>query len=104
MTTPTFSTFHSTSTRMATSILDVLTPIGIDAVRETDSGSKFSHSVNLTLILTCSRNVNIPWPNQGMGDGDYLYAFQEVIMPIAYEFDPDLVISKLIKSLFIRTF
>ncbi|KAI5282342.1 Histone deacetylase hda1, partial [Ascosphaera aggregata] len=38
------------------------------------------------------RNVNIPWPLQGMGDGDYLYAFQQVIMPIAYEFDPDLVI------------
>ncbi|KAL1959893.1 hypothetical protein VTO42DRAFT_561 [Malbranchea cinnamomea] len=38
------------------------------------------------------KNINIPWPAQGMGDGDYLYAFQEVIMPIAYEFDPDLVI------------
>ncbi|KAI5300087.1 Histone deacetylase hda1 [Ascosphaera atra] len=38
------------------------------------------------------RNVNVPWPIQGMGDGDYLYAFQQVIMPIAYEFDPDLVI------------
>ncbi|KAI5302641.1 Histone deacetylase hda1 [Ascosphaera pollenicola] len=38
------------------------------------------------------RNVNIPWPLQGMGDGDYLYAFQQVIMPIAYEFDPDFVI------------
>lgn len=29
-----------------------------------------------------------------MSDGDYLYAFQEVVMPIAYEFDPDLVISE----------
>lgn len=29
-----------------------------------------------------------------MGDGDYLYAFQEVIMPIGYEFNPDLVISE----------
>ncbi|CAG8287133.1 unnamed protein product [Penicillium salamii] len=38
------------------------------------------------------RNVNIPWPSQGMGDGDYMYAFQEVVMPIAQEFDPDLVI------------
>ncbi|KAK2735021.1 Histone deacetylase hda1 [Myotisia sp. PD_48] len=38
------------------------------------------------------KNVNIPWPTQGMGDGDYLYAFQELIMPIGYEFDPDLVI------------
>lgn len=40
------------------------------------------------------RNVNIPWPDQGMGDGDYVHAFQEVVMPIATEFDPDLVISK----------
>jgi histone deacetylase 6 len=28
-----------------------------------------------------------------MGDGDYMYAFQQVIMPIASEFNPDLVIS-----------
>lgn len=28
----------------------------------------------------------------GMGDGDYMYAFQRVIMPIALEFNPDLVI------------
>lgn len=39
------------------------------------------------------RNVNIPWPSQGMGDGDYMYAFQQVVMPIAQEFGPDLVIS-----------
>lgn len=28
-----------------------------------------------------------------MGDGDYMYAFQQVVMPIAQEFNPDLVIS-----------
>jgi histone deacetylase 6 len=38
------------------------------------------------------KNVNIPWPTKGMGDGDYMYAFQHVVMPIASEFDPDLVI------------
>ena len=27
-----------------------------------------------------------------MGDGDYLYAFQRIVMPIAMEFQPDLVI------------
>jgi histone deacetylase 6 len=27
-----------------------------------------------------------------MGDGDYMYAFQKVVMPIALEFDPDFVI------------
>lgn len=29
-----------------------------------------------------------------MGDADYLHAFQKVIMPIAMEFAPELVISK----------
>ncbi|KAF1997240.1 hypothetical protein P154DRAFT_579163 [Amniculicola lignicola CBS 123094] len=38
------------------------------------------------------RNVNIPWPDHGMGDAEYIYAFQEVVMPVATEFDPDLVI------------
>lgn len=37
-------------------------------------------------------NVNIPWPCHGMKDGDYLYAFQRVVMPIAQEFNPDFVI------------
>ena len=27
-----------------------------------------------------------------MGDADYIYAFQQIVMPIATEFDPDLVI------------
>lgn len=38
------------------------------------------------------KNVNIPWEEHGMGDAEYVYAFQEVVMPIASEFDPDLVI------------
>jgi len=37
------------------------------------------------------KNVNIPWKTRGMRDGDYLYAFQKVVMPIAQDFDPDLV-------------
>ncbi|KAE8192862.1 hypothetical protein CF336_g4246 [Tilletia laevis] len=37
-------------------------------------------------------NVNVPWPCSGMGDGDYLYAFQRIIMPIAQEYNPDFVI------------
>ncbi|CAD6451949.1 7497f604-a3dc-42be-a176-7ed16bdd1e0e-CDS [Sclerotinia trifoliorum] len=38
------------------------------------------------------KNVNIGWPSQGMGDGEYMAAFQKIVMPIAQEFDPDLVI------------
>lgn len=37
-------------------------------------------------------NVNIPWSKRGMGDADYIYAFQQIVMPIATEFNPDLVI------------
>ncbi|KAI5476584.1 hypothetical protein MNV49_007471 [Pseudohyphozyma bogoriensis] len=37
-------------------------------------------------------SVNIPFPHVGMTDADYIYAFQQVVMPIAYEFDPDFVI------------
>ncbi|KAI1178174.1 histone deacetylase [Nemania sp. FL0916] len=38
------------------------------------------------------KNVNIAWPSQGMGDGEYLAAFQKIVMPISQEFNPDLVI------------
>ncbi|TFK44766.1 histone deacetylase complex protein [Crucibulum laeve] len=38
-------------------------------------------------------SVNIPWPIAGMGDADYIHAFQKVVMPIAMEFAPELVIS-----------
>ncbi|TFY78088.1 hypothetical protein EWM64_g5926 [Hericium alpestre] len=37
-------------------------------------------------------SVNIPWPDKGMGDADYLHAFQRIVMPIAMEFAPELVI------------
>lgn len=37
-------------------------------------------------------NVNIPWNKHKMGDSDYIAAFQHIIMPIAYEFNPELVI------------
>uniref|UniRef100_A0A182P7U1 Protein deacetylase HDAC6 n=1 Tax=Anopheles epiroticus TaxID=199890 RepID=A0A182P7U1_9DIPT len=37
-------------------------------------------------------NVNIPWNRKGMGDPEYVAAFHSVILPIAYEFDPELVL------------
>lgn len=38
------------------------------------------------------KNVNIGWHDQGMGDGEYMAAFQKIVMPIALEFNPDFVI------------
>ncbi|ODV62666.1 histone deacetylase HDA1 ASCRUDRAFT_32334 [Ascoidea rubescens DSM 1968] len=37
-------------------------------------------------------NVNIPWPITGMKDADYIYAFNKVVLPILFEFNPDLII------------
>ncbi|KAJ7770150.1 histone deacetylase complex protein [Mycena maculata] len=37
-------------------------------------------------------SVNIPWPEKGMSDADYIHAFQKIVMPIAMEFAPELVI------------
>jgi hypothetical protein len=45
-------------------------------------------------------SVNIPWPEKGMGDADYIYAFQKIVMPIAMEFAPELVISACLCNLF----
>lgn len=39
-------------------------------------------------------SVNIPWPTKGMTDADYIYSFIRIVMPIAYEFAPELVISE----------
>ncbi|CAM8971596.1 unnamed protein product [Rhodiola kirilowii] len=36
--------------------------------------------------------VNIPWSRGGVGDKDYIFAFEHVVMPIANEFAPDFVI------------
>eukprot|EP00096_Caligus_rogercresseyi_P003403 TRINITY_DN1635_c0_g1_i1.p1 TRINITY_DN1635_c0_g1~~TRINITY_DN1635_c0_g1_i1.p1 ORF type:complete len:800 (-),score=218.63 TRINITY_DN1635_c0_g1_i1:1071-3314(-) len=37
-------------------------------------------------------NVNIPWNGPGVGDPEYMAAFMQVVMPIAYEFQPQLVL------------
>lgn len=42
--------------------------------------------------------VNIPWDGEGATDADYIYAFQKVVMPIAYEFAPDFVIGRSVRD------
>ncbi|XP_015110573.1 histone deacetylase 6 [Diachasma alloeum] len=37
-------------------------------------------------------NVNIPWNRRKMGDPEYVAAFQQIILPIAYQFNPELVL------------
>ncbi|KAE9467112.1 hypothetical protein C3L33_00965, partial [Rhododendron williamsianum] len=36
--------------------------------------------------------VNVPWSRGGVGDNDYLFAFQHVVLPIASAFSPDFII------------
>ncbi|XWS48328.1 hypothetical protein CRYUN_Cryun13aG0066100 [Craigia yunnanensis] len=36
--------------------------------------------------------VNIPWNRGGVGDKDYIFAFQHVVLPIASKFAPDFTI------------
>lgn len=36
--------------------------------------------------------VNLPWNQVGMGNADYLAAFLQVLLPLAFEFDPELVL------------
>ena len=37
-------------------------------------------------------NCNITWPVGGVGDAEYMWAFEQVVMPMGREFQPDLVI------------
>ncbi|XP_071960190.1 histone deacetylase 6-like [Antedon mediterranea] len=37
-------------------------------------------------------NINIPWNEIGLGDAEYLAAFQQVLLPVAYEYNPQLVL------------
>lgn len=36
--------------------------------------------------------VNVPWSRGGVGDNDYIFAFEHVVLPIAHEFAPDITI------------
>lgn len=36
--------------------------------------------------------INIPWNGGPMGDKEYLAAFCNIVMPIAYAFNPELVL------------
>lgn len=38
------------------------------------------------------RNINIPWPAHGMGDLEYLHLLHEVVLPVAREFQPAVVL------------
>ena len=43
-------------------------------------------------VFLLTSSVNIPWSKGGKGDVDYLYAFERVVIPIAEEFVPDIIL------------
>ena len=34
----------------------------------------------------------MPWPHGGFGDADYLAVWENILMPVAHEFNPDMVL------------
>ncbi|GLH15011.1 Histone deacetylase Rpd3 [Gryllus bimaculatus] len=62
-----------------------------------DNGSFFpgSPDANYTVVGSgagAGFNVNIPWNKHGMTDADYIAAFHRIVLPICYEFAPELVL------------
>ena len=51
-----------------------------------------SRNPHLITPFLLTSSVNIPWSKGGKGDVDYLYAFERVVMPIAKEFSPEIVL------------
>ncbi|KAM1433764.1 hypothetical protein ACFXTH_015649 [Malus domestica] len=37
-------------------------------------------------------NINVPWENGGCGDADYFAVWDHILVPVAKEFNPDLII------------
>jgi acetoin utilization deacetylase AcuC-like enzyme len=37
-------------------------------------------------------DVNIPWPHGQFGDSDYLPVWENMLMPVAHEYNPDMVL------------
>ncbi|CAG9796344.1 unnamed protein product [Diatraea saccharalis] len=62
-----------------------------------DYGSFFPHSRDADYTAVGEGkgegyNINIPWNKRGMGDAEYLAAFTQVVLPVATEYAPELVI------------
>jgi histone deacetylase 6 len=37
-------------------------------------------------------NINIAWNGEKMGDAEYISAFNHIVMPVAYEYNPELIL------------
>ncbi|KAF4520113.1 hypothetical protein B566_EDAN010269 [Ephemera danica] len=68
-----------------------------------DNGSFFPATMSATAAAEASSefvgsgpgkgfSINVAWNKRGMNDGDYVAAFLQVVLPIVYQFDPELVL------------
>lgn len=67
------------------------------SIHRYDNGNFFPHSKqsNYTYVGSGSGEgycVNIPWNKKGMGNAEYIAAFQQIVMPISYQFNPELIL------------
>ena len=42
--------------------------------------------------LGAGYNINVPWENGQCGDADYLAVWNHILIPVAEEFNPDMII------------
>ncbi|XP_057598868.1 polyamine deacetylase HDAC10 isoform X3 [Hippopotamus amphibius kiboko] len=47
---------------------------------------------SLSTCLGTRASADTPWPQVGMGNADYVAAFLHVLLPLAFEFNPELVL------------
>lgn len=69
------------------------------SIHRYDNGQFYpgSYAANHTHVgegLAKGKNINVPWPSHGFGNDDYIYVFNKLLMPVAFEFDPDIVLGK----------
>ncbi|XP_028170950.1 histone deacetylase 6 [Ostrinia furnacalis] len=67
------------------------------SIHRYDNGSFFPHSTDADYTAVGEGrgegfNINIPWNKRGMGDAEYLAALAAVVLPVAAEFRPQLLL------------
>ncbi|KAH9506186.1 histone deacetylase [Dermatophagoides farinae] len=63
------------------------------SIHRYDHGDFYPENKSASNYRTGRRNIiNIPWNGAQMGDREYLTAFFNIVMPVAYNFDPELVL------------
>eukprot|EP00472_Partenskyella_glossopodia_P007590 CAMPEP_0197539420 /NCGR_PEP_ID=MMETSP1318-20131121/62648_1 /TAXON_ID=552666 /ORGANISM="Partenskyella glossopodia, Strain RCC365" /LENGTH=610 /DNA_ID=CAMNT_0043098139 /DNA_START=561 /DNA_END=2393 /DNA_ORIENTATION=+ len=65
------------------------------SIHRYDGGSFFPGTGSVSSVgkgAGAGKTVNVPLPTHGFGDSEYLQIFEQVLLPIAREFSPDLVL------------